>query len=627
MADSAFSDLQGFIAYLERQGELRRVSVEVDPELEITEIATRVVREKGPALLFERVKGADFPLAINLFGSERRIELALGRHPGEIGEMLVRLAESLNPPTPRAIWSQRSTLRELLNMRTARVRGRALSQEVSEEPDLDRLPILKCWPQDGGRFLTFPLVLTTHPTTGRRNLGIYRMHVYDRRTTGMHWQIQKGGRFHYWQAEAEGRPIEVAVALGGHPALMLSAAIALPENIDEVAFAGLLSGRPYPLVPARTISMAVPANAEFVLEGVVPPRERRIEGPFGDHFGYYSRQAPFPVFNVRRITRRRNAVYPATVVGKPPQEDKYIGDATQEMVGPLLRLLRPELVSLWAYYEAGFHNLLVAAVRVRYRREAIKSGLALLSESQLALTKCVILVDADVNPRDWDAVLGALRCNFDPERDLTLIPRAPLDTLDFSSFRMHLGSKMIVDATSPVEEDLLEGAVRGCDPPLSGGEGAPSPPESDATLRSLALRGEAAGTACARNVDLGHLDSRILGARLMGGVLLAVRVSSGGREVCERVLQAGIPAGIKIVAVVSQDVDLDDREALLWGIFTRFDPVRDVLFARAELRGVWPVYHGPMGIDATFKEGYPDPLEMPEDVRARVSRRWGQLFP
>jgi len=597
MADNHFSDLQGFLRHLERQGELKRVRVEVDPELEITEIASRVVRDKGPALLFERVKGSDFPLAINIFGSERRIEMALGRHPAEIGQMLVKLAESLNPPSLRGIWSQRAALRELLNVRVGAARGLVPAQELVEEPDLNRLPILKCWPQDGGRFLTFPLVLTADPATGRRNLGIYRMHVYDSSTTGMHWQIQKGGRFHHWQAESRGSPIEVAVVLGGDPALMLSAAVSLPENVDEVAFSGLLRRRPCPLAPAKTLSMAVPANAEFVLEGVVEPGERRMEGPFGDHYGYYSRPAPFPVFHVRRITRRRNAVYPATVVGRPPQEDKYIGDAVQQMVGPLMRLLRPELVSLWAYYEAGFHNLLVAAVRVRYRREAVKTGLALLSESQLSLTKCVILVDADVDPRDFDAVLKALRQNFDPARDLTIIPRAPIDTLDFSSFRMHLGSKMIVDATSPVEEDLL--------PEDADWEG---------------------GSAFAVRPKLESLDPRIRRWQLVGGVLLVVTVSSGGREICEKLLRSGPPSGVKIVAAVSEDLDPNDRESLLWGIFTRFDPARDVVFAHSELRGAMPIYCGPMGIDATLKEGYPDPLEMPEDVREKVSRRWGEYF-
>lgn len=594
MAPRYAPDLQSFIRYLEREGELKRVRAEVDPELEITEIATRIVRQKGPALLFERVKGADFPLAINLFGSERRIELALGRHPAEIGEALVKLVESANPPSLGRLWSQRSTLRWLLNMRVTTARGRALSQEVSEEPDLRRLPILKCWPGDGGRFFTYPMVLTTHPETGGRNLGVYRMHVYDERTTGMHWQIQKGGRFHYWEAERAGVPIEVAVVLGGDPALMLSAAVALPENVDEVAFSGLLRGKPLPLVRARTLGVRVPANAEFVIEGVVPPHERREEGPFGDHFGYYSKQAPFPVFHINKITRRRDAVYPATVVGKPPREDKYIGDATQEMVGPLIKLIRPEVVGLWAHYEAGFHNLLTVAVKVRYRREAIKTGLALLGESQLSLTKAVILVDAGVNPRDFRAVLGAVRRNFDPARDLTVIPRAPLDTLDFSSFRTHLGSKMIVDATSPVEEDLAE----------DSGDGA-------------------AGSAIP---DLRRLDPRISDWRLVEHTLLAIKARSAGRDVCELVVRFGLPPSVKIVAAVSEDVDLDDQTSLIWGIFTRFDPARDLVFARSELRGAWPVHEGPVGIDATFKDGYPDPLVMTDEIIDRVSRRWGEYF-
>lgn len=596
MADS-FTDLQSFLAHLERHGELKRVSAEVDPELEVTEIATRVVREQGPALLFERVKGADFPLAMNIFGSMRRIEMALGRHPGEIGEGLVRLVQEINPPSLGRLWSQRRGLRELANFRVSRGRGPALSQELSEEPDLSRMPILKCWPGDGGRFVTFPLVLTTHPETGGRNLGIYRMHVFDRQTTGMHWQIQKGGRFHHWKAESEGKPVEVAVVLGGDPSLMLSAAVALPENMDEIAFSGLMRRKPASLVPAKTLSMMVPANAEFILEGVVLPGERHLEGPFGDHFGYYSKEGMFPVFHVKRVTRRKNAIYPATVVGKPPQEDKYIGDATQEMVGPLIRLLRPEVAGLWAYYEAGFHNLLAVSVYVRYRREAVKTGLALLGESQLSLTKVVILVDAGVNPRDFNAVLDAIGRNFEVERDLTVIPRAPLDTLDFSSFRRHLGSKMIIDATSPVEEDL-----------------APEEQLEERPARFDSIP------------RLDQVDMRIMTWKLLRNCMLVVKVNSGGRDICEKLVKLGLPANVKIVAIVSMDVDLNDPEALLWGVFTRFDPARDITFAESELRGAWPHYRGPMGIDATFKEGYPDVLEMPEEVRQLVSRRWGEYF-
>jgi 4-hydroxybenzoate decarboxylase subunit C len=266
-------------------------------------------------------------------------------------------------------------------------------------------------------------------------------------------------------------------------------------------------------------------------------------------------------------------------------------------VGPLMRLIRPELTGLWAYYEAGFHNLLVASVKVRYRREAVKTGLALLSESQLALTKCVILVDSHVNPKDFNAVLAAIRRNFDAERKLTIIPRAPIDTLDFSSFRTHLGSKMIVDATSPVEEDTApeEGEER--EAPSSGSLGR-----------------------------LDSLDERISGWRLVGDTLLAVKVSSGGRELCERIVKLGLPPEVKMVAVLSEDIDLDDPVSLLWGIFTRFDPARDIVFAHSELRGAMPIYKGPMGIDATFKEGYPDPLEMPGEIVEKVNRRWPEYF-
>jgi 4-hydroxy-3-polyprenylbenzoate decarboxylase len=586
------------LRFLDHEGEVARIGVEVDPELEITEIATRVLREGGPVLFFERVKGSSFPLVINLFGTARRIEMALGRPPAEIGENLARLAEGLNPPSMRRVWAQRSALRDLVNMRTATPRSQALSQEVSEAPDLNKLPILKCWPNDGGRFVTLPLVLTTDPATGRRNLGMYRLHVFDARTTGMHWQIQKGGRFHYYEASARRQSIEVAVALGGDPALILAATLPLPENIDEIAFAGLLRRKPYPMVPAETLSLSVPANAEFILEGVVPYEERAMEGPFGDHYGYYSREAPFPVFHLKRITRRRNAIYPATVVGKPPQEDAYIGNATQEIMTPLIRLIHPEVADLWAYYETGFHALTVVSVKVRYRKEAVKTALSLLGTGQLTLCKVIVMVDAEVDPKDFDAVLAAAGRNFEPERDFVLIPGAPIDTLDFSSFRMHLGSKMIVDATSPVEEDTL-------------------PEEKGGSRGAISSGGE--------EVDLSAVDPRICGHRLLAGTLLAVKVSSGG-EIAEKLAKTRLASSAKIVAVVSSDVKLEDRMALMWGIFTRFDPARDVLFAEAELRGSWPIYRGSMIIDATFKEGYPEPLEMTEEVKEKVSKRWGEYF-
>ena len=343
-----FDGLQDFIRYLEQKGELKRVHAEVDPELEVTEITQRVLQEHGPALLFERPKGSSTPLVMNLFGTMDRVRAALGRNPAEIGHELVTALHQLNPPSLKGIWQSRSILKRGLSMHPSKAAS-APCQDVTELPDLTRLPILKCWPGDAGRFITFGMVLTEHPRTGRRNLGLYRLQVFSKDETGMHWQSMKGGRGHYWEAEQENRELEVAVAIGADPILMMSAILPLPEDIDEIAFAGFLRGKSVPMVRAKTLNMMVPANAEFILEGIVPAGERRIEGPFGDHFGHYSDAAEFPVFHIRKVTHRRNPVYIGTVVGKPPQEDKFLGIAAGEMIGPLIKVINPNVVDMCAY--------------------------------------------------------------------------------------------------------------------------------------------------------------------------------------------------------------------------------------------------------------------------------------
>ena len=586
----AYRDLQEFLIALERAGQLKRVRVEVDPELEITEIATRVIREGGPALLFERVKGSPYPVAINILGSAQRIEMALGREPGAVGRELLQLIERINPPSLKALWRVKGpAMRLFLATRPKTVR-RAIDQEVVEAPDLSTLPALKCWPGDGGRFLTFPLVLTHSPLSGRSNLGIYRMQVYGKSETGMHWQIQKGGGFHYAEAEGVGKPLEVAAVLGGDPALLLAAVLPLPEGFEELLFSGILRGSPTPMAKARTLSTRVPANAEFVLEGVVQPGERRMEGPFGDHFGHYSNEAPFPVFQVKVVPRRRKPVYPAAVVGKPPQEDRYLGDAAQEFLNPLVKLVHPEVEDLWAYYQAGFVNLLVASVRGRYTKEPMKTALGLLGDGQVSLTKCIILVGPGVNVRDFNAVLREIRQHFNAEEDFLLLPRVPLDTLDFTSFKMHLGSKMALDAT-----------------PKPGRPAAPDAP------RGLAM-------------DPRDVAPEVIAWKMMEETMLAVHVTGGGREVAAKLAAAPEMAHLKLIAVASPDVDLDDPVSLLWGIFTRFDPARDVLFREMKLVGVSPVYRGPLSIDATYKPGYPAPLKMDPGVVARVTRRWDEYF-
>ena len=589
MARERFSDLQGFLALLEERGELRRIRAEVDPELEITEIASRVIEEQGPALLFENVRGADLPLVINLFGTEERVELALGCKPRRVGEELVELFERLQPPSLRALFASLPQIARLRHMRV-RTASKGRVQEVVEPPALTRLPAIKCWPLDGGRFITLGLVQTERPVGGGRNVGVYRMQIFDDETTGMHWHPHKGGAAHYHEAARLGRPLEAAVVLGGDPRLIFSAIAPLPDGMDEVAFAGYLRGEPIPMVKARTLGMRVPADAELVIEGVVPQGERCTEGPFGDHFGYYSMEAQFPVFRARLVTRRRNAVYPATVVGKPPKEDVFLGMAAAEMFSPLVRIVQPEVKDMWAYPEAGFHNLLVVSVDERYPRGGVKAMLALWGTGQLLLTKCMVTVSSDVDPRDFGRVVEEIGRNFDPREDFLLIPWAPLDTLDFTSGRMHVGSKMGINATR------RSSSRPGVPPPANV---VPDP------------RGKL---------------PRVLDWRLLPGGMLHIKVREHPRETIEELFQVPGYDGVRIVVAQSEDIDLADDGELIWGMFTRFDPYLDVFFERTTLRGSAVQYEGRMGVDATMKKWYPPVIEMSAEVVERVSARWKELW-
>lgn len=573
------ADLPSFITALETEGLLKRIAVEVDPALEITEIVTRVVRNGGPALLFEKVKGSPYPLAINLFGSPRHMEIALGRPPAEIGEELFRAAEDFFPPSPATLWRQRSLLMRATKMSPKKVSG-GPATEISETPNLDEFPILTCWPKDGGRFFTLPLVITQNPA-GKSNVGMYRLHTYDKSTTGMHMQIERGGGAHYAEWEALNKPMPVAVALGGDPISILSSILPLPENMDEFAFAGFLRGQSVPLVKLSN-GIQAPADAEFILEGHIPAGERREEGPFGDHFGHYSHAAPYPVFHIQKVHRRKNPIYPATVVGIPPQEDKFMGNAVNDMLIPLLKAMRPELMDLWTYQEAGFHNLAVASVKQRYAKEGIKTALGLMGQGQMSLSKCVVLVDPSVHVRNFSEVLDALRKNFDPAEDFILLPGTAQDTLDFTSFKMNLGSKMILDATGYTK----------------GPERKPIPSQGPGT------------------------DGTILRSRNLRDSLLVVQVKGEGRPVVERLLKDPALAGFTLIGAVSSDVSLDDEERLIWGLFTRFDCARDIIPASAHMEGAWPKISGPLGIDATWKPGYPEPLVMSPDIIERVDSRW-----
>jgi 4-hydroxy-3-polyprenylbenzoate decarboxylase len=579
------SALRSFLDELRRRGDLLEIQAPVDPHLEMGEIAQRIVRRRGPALLFRRPVGSDVPVLMNLLATPERIALALGRPPSHVAAELDAFLHDAIPPRWSTLWNHRALLRRALSARISAT-SRAPWQATSGPGRLSRLPILTCWPEDGGRFITWPLVLTRHPTRGDDNLGLYRMQAFSDAETGMHWQLGKGGAFHHEAAERLSLELPCVVSLGADPLLMFAAMMPLPEGISEMAFAGFLRGGPTRVVRLGN-GLFAPQDAEIVLEGTVPCGERRREGPFGDHYGHYSAAADFPVFRVKRQWQRRDAIYVAAVVGKPPQEDRTLGNAVQEMFLPLLRLVRPEVRDAWAWYETGFHALLTVSMRPRYEKESLKTAFSLLGEGQIALTKACLIVRDDVDCRDIRAVLAEVRRRFDPARDVVIIPNTAADTLDFAGPRMNHGSKLVLDVTGPEREAA----------PID-------------TLPDLAARHAGVSTQ-----------------RLVADALLLVRVAPGcdGAALVQALVADPSLRGIPLIALVSEDVDLRDDVSWLWGLFTRFDPARDIVFRESRLRGAVPVHAGPMGIDATWKPGYPAPLEMPPEIVSRVDARWREL--
>lgn len=444
----AFRDLREFLSALEARAELLRIRAPVSAELEAAEIADRAIKAGGPALLFENVKGHDVPLAMNLFGTMERMCLALG--VASLDEIGARMVEVIEPEIPSNLIEKLKMLPKLARLAdfVPKTVSSAPCQEVVEEdrPSLAFLPVVKTWPGDGGPFLTLPLVFTKDPKTGRRNVGMYRMHVYDETSTGMHWHIHKGGAQHYRGFRRKRERMPVAVALGGDPATIYAASAPLPEDVDEMVFAGFLRKQPVELVRCRTADIEVPAHAEVILEGYVDPDELRTEGPFGDHTGYYSLADEYPVFHVTCVTRRRNPIYPATIVGKPPMEDVYLGKATERIFLPLLRKIVPEVVDMNLPVEGIFHNVALFSIDKRYPGHARKVMSAVWGMGLLMFSKFVVVFDADVNIQDPSEVVWRIGNNVDPRRD-TMIVEGPVDALEHASPVPHYGSKMGIDAT------------------------------------------------------------------------------------------------------------------------------------------------------------------------------------
>ena len=583
----SFPDLRAFLDRLRRDGDLVEVAAPVDPHLEAAEIHRRVIAAGGPALLFTNVQGAAFPLATNLFGTARRAELAFGERPFRLIRRLVELVETVLPPTPARLWGARDVGLELLRIGSKRGARGPVTDVVTDDVRLDALPALTTWPADGGPFITLPLVFTEHPDGRGHNLGMYRLQIHDRRTTGMHWQIGKGGGFHYAVAEGRGRALPVTAFLGGPPALMLAAVAPLPENVPELVLASLIAGGRLRLVEGPW-PHPLPAAAEFALIGEVRPHERRPEGPFGDHYGYYSLRHDYPVLRVGRVARRRDAIFPATVVGKPRQEDFFIGDLLQELLSPLFPLVMPAVERLWSYGETGYHSLSAAVVKQRYAREAMASAFRILGEGQLSLTKFLLVTDQPVDLKDFPATLEHLLARTRPETDLYVFSNLSMDTLDYTGPAVNLGSK---------------GVWLGLGDPL----------------RELP-----------REFSAAELPAGVSEVRVFCGGCLVVGASAVGLDPEAPARVASHPAFARWPLIVLTDEPgraVRSPINFLWTTFTRFEPAADVHAAATRVVRNHLAYTPPVVIDARLKPGFPREVACRDDTAARVTRRWREYFP
>ncbi len=578
-------DLRAFLDLLRRERQVVDIEAECDPVLEIPEIHRRVIAAGGPALFFKHPRGADFPAVTNLFGTKRRVDLAFGPRANAFIKRAAGLPHELVPPSLGKLWGLRDFAWEAMSVGMKTV-GSGPVTEVSTAPNLTRLPMLHCWQKDGGAFVTLPLVYTEHPDTGVHNLGMYRVQRFADDATGIHWQIGKGGGFHYSVAESRGQALPLNLFIGGPPALIAGAIAPLPENVPELLLTSLLLGEPVRRVQNPSGPLPIVADAEFAVVGEVAPGVRRPEGPFGDHYGYYSLQHDYPVFQVRRVFHRKDAIFPATVVGKPRQEDFFLGDWLQDLLSPLFPVVMPAVRSLWSYGETGYHSLSAAVVWERYGREAMASAFRILGEGQLSLTKFLLVLDTPVDLRDFKPVLETLLARFNPETDLYIFSNLSMDTLDYCGPAVNEGSKAIMVGVG-------------------------------AAVRELPRQFQG-------DLPWGCTTARVY----CGGCLvLSGPAYTADPAAASRVAQHAALAGWPMVVLVDDaDRTCATDARFLWTTFTRMEPAADLHGARRIHRN-HVVFSGPVVVDARMKPTYPEELFCDADTAALVSRRWAEYFP
>ncbi len=588
MTNETLDDLRSYLNLLQRENELIIIDQEVDPYLEIAEIHRRVIARQGPALLFTKVKGSSFPVVTNIFGTNKRLELAFGRRPQQFVRDLVHLTETIMPLKMKKLWDNRHLVTEGLKIGLKESRHGAILDNCQAPARLNSLPLLTSWHSDGGPFVTLPLVYTEHPDGRGHNLGMYRIQRHGDTTTGIHWQIHKGGGYHYHEAEKLNQALPLTLYIGGPPALMLAAIAPLPEDIPELMLTSLLMGKKLAMVADPRGGHRLVANAEFAIKGVVPPHIRRPEGPFGDHYGYNSLQHDYPVFQVSHLYHRHKAIYPATVVGRPRQEDYFIGDFLQELLSPLFPLVMKGVRELKTFGETGFHCLAAAKVQDRYPREAFACGLRILGEGQLSLTKFLIVTDGEIDIADFAKLWVHVLERIEWHRDLFVFANVSQDTLDYTGPSVNKGSKAMMMGLGKEKKRELPGNFSG-------------------TLPS----------SCSRPIVFMAGTLVLQGNNYQETPALAA-------ELCR---WSGVAEWPVIILVDNSSEATCSMQEFLWTLFTRFEPAADIHGAATAVERFHVGLTPPIVFDCRMKPWYTDVLEVDEATRLLVDKRIHTLLP
>lgn len=586
----SYKNLREWIDKLQQEGDLAVVDAPVDPCLELAEIHRRILDDDGPALLFTNVKGTPFPVVTNMFGSARRVEMAFGAHPERLADRLVDAVHRLLPASPKFLWNERGLIREVLKIGVKHVSRKhaPVLQVCLEKSPLRDLPKIRSWQHDAGPYISMPMVYTENPLQPKAShLGIYRVQLFDDQTAGVHWEIQKGGGFHYFEAEQLHQPLPVSIFIGGPPAMIASAIAPVPEHLSELLMASFLLGDKIAMAVNPYGGYSIPAELEFAISGFAAPFDRRPGGSFGDRFGYYTLEQQYPLLRVSHMWHRKDAIYPATIVGKPRQEDYYLGDFLQKLFSPLIPVVMPGVRALWTYADCGVHALSSAVIRESYSREALVSAFRILGEGQLSLTKMLMVTDKKIELADFRLLLKTVLERFDPQRDLYIMNNTSQDPLDFTGEQMNRGSKAIWIGVGEPVRDL----------PFEYHEG-----------------------------DIAEIDQ--IEVFDCGCLVVSGASYEKEPELAERLLQRLRARETSWPLVVLADhaaVTAHDQIAFLWTVFTRFNPAID-MYAAADVRQHHLAYSLPIVIDARTKPGYPEELFPSKEIVSLVDERWKSYF-